>query len=163
MLGLFGTLNAQVVTIDGTVGGYEASTSKEVPVYNNYEYAITQQYYTAAEIGKSSGIIESIAFKTTETGTYPFTRSLTIYMVNTSEDNFGVGGKTTKAMADTDVVFEGEVTFAQANAWTTIELTTNLIALSVASLTEKPLSIPPKSELYGIIISRRQILSQLPK
>ncbi len=125
VLGLFGTLNAQVVTIDGTVGGYEASTSNQVPVYNNYEYAITQQYYTAAEIGKSSGTIESIAFKTTETGTYPFTRTLTIYMVNTSEDNFGIGGKTTKAMADTDVVFEGEVTFAQADAWTTIELTTN--------------------------------------
>ena len=126
VLGLFGTLNAQdVVTIDGTVGGYEASTSNQVPIYNNYEYAITQQYYTAAEIGKSSGTIESIAFKTTETGTYPFTRTLTIYMVNTSEDNFGVGGRTTKAMADTDVVYEGEVTFAQANAWTTIELTTN--------------------------------------
>ena len=125
VLGLFGTLNAQVVTIDGTVGGYEASTSNQVPVYNNYEYAITQQYYTAAEIGKASGTIESIAFKTTETGTYPFTRTLTIYMVNTSEDNFGIGSKTTKAMADTDVVFEGEVTFAQADAWTTIELTTN--------------------------------------
>ena len=126
VLGLFGTLNAQnVVTIDGTVGGYEASTSNQVPIYNNYEYAITQQYYTAAEIGKSSGTIESIAFKTTEKGTYPFTRTLTIYMVNTSEDNFGIGGKTTKAMADTDVVFEGEVTFAQADAWTTIELTTN--------------------------------------
>ena len=126
VLGLFGTLNAQnVVAVDGTVGGYEASTSNQVPIYNNYEYAITQQYYTAAEIGKSSGTIESIAFKTTETGTYPFTRTLTIYMVNTSEDNFGVGGKTTKAMADTDVVYDGEVTFAQANAWTTIELTTD--------------------------------------
>ena len=37
VLGLFGTLNAQVVTIDGTVGGYEASTSNQVPVYNNNE------------------------------------------------------------------------------------------------------------------------------
>ena len=59
VLGLFGTINAQdVVTIDGTVGEYTKSTSKYVPAYCAQKWAITQQYYTAAEIGKSSGTIE---------------------------------------------------------------------------------------------------------
>ncbi len=124
VLGLFGTLNAQdVVTIDGTVGGYSPSTSNQVPVYNNYEYAITQMYYSAEEIGKSSGTIESIAFKTAGQGTFPMTRNLTVYMINAEDFSFGVGGKTMVAMSESNAVFSGEVTFAQAEAWAAIDIT----------------------------------------
>ena len=124
VLGLFGTLNAQVVTIDGTVGEHEVVTSKNVPAFCANKWAITQQFYTAEEIGKSSGTIETIAFKTAEVAgedaKYPFTRNLEIYMVN-SED-YAVVGNTMKAMSASDLVFSGDVTFAY-NAWVSIDIT----------------------------------------
>ena len=137
VLGLFGTLNAQdVVTIDGTVGGYKdvegaAVMSNQVPIYDKYNYTITQQYYSAQEINKSAGTIESIAFKTayktdvntgTLVGSYPVTRNLIIYIANTEEYNFGIAGKTIKAMSENDMVFSGEVTFESADAWTSIDI-----------------------------------------
>ena len=133
VLGLFGTLNAQVVTIDGTVGEYKDATTdptcNQVPVYDKYKYAITQQYYSAQEINKSAGTIESIAFKTAykevagnPVGSYPVTRKLVIYMVNTEEYSFGIGGRTMKAMSENDLVFAGEVTFEAAETWTTIDI-----------------------------------------
>ena len=125
VLGLFGTLNAQdVVTINGTVGEHEVVTSKNVPAFCANKWAITQQFYTAEEIGKSSGTIETIAFKTAdvtaETEKYPFTRNLEIYMVN-SED-YAIVGNTMKAMSASDLVFSGDVTFAY-NAWVSIDIT----------------------------------------
>ena len=135
VLGLFGTLNAQVVTIDGTVGGYKDATtnpkSNQAPVYDKYKYAVTQQYYSAQEINKSAGTIESIAFRTaymedvntgSPIGSYPVTRNLIIYMVNTEDYHFGIGGKTMKAMSEDDMVFSGEVTFESADTWTSIDI-----------------------------------------
>ena len=126
VLGLFGTLNAQdVVTIDGTVGEHEVTTSKNVPAFCANKWAITQQFYTAEEIGKSSGTIESIAFKTAdvaaETEKYPFTRNLEIYMVN-SED-YAIVGNSFRAMSASDLVFSGNVEFTTYNAWNSIDIT----------------------------------------
>ena len=124
VLGLFGTLNAQVVTIDGTVGNREVTTSKNVPAFCGQKWAITQQFYTAEEIGKSSGTIESIAFKTAdvsaEAGKYPFTRNLEIYMSN-SED-YAIVGNSFRAMSASELVFSGEVEFAY-NSWVSIDIT----------------------------------------
>ena len=124
VLGLFGTLNAQVVTIDGTVGNREVTTSKNVPAYCGQKWAITQQFYTAEEIGKSSGTIESIAFKTAdvsaEAGNYPFTRNLEIYMSNS--ENYAIVGNSMRAMSASELVFSGEVEFAY-NAWVSIDIT----------------------------------------
>ena len=125
VLGLFGTINAQdVVTINGTVGEHEVVTSKNVPAFCANKWAITQQFYTAEEIGKSSGTIETIAFKTAdvtaETEKYPFTRNLEIYMVN-SED-YAIVGNSFRAMSASDLVFSGDVTFAY-NAWVSIDIT----------------------------------------
>ena len=124
VLGLFGALNAQVVTIDGTVGGREVTTSKNVPAFCANKWAITQQFYTAEEIGKSSGTIESIAFKTaavdTEAEKYPFTRNLEIYMSNS--ENYAIVGNSMRAMSASELVFSGEVEFAY-NAWVSIDIT----------------------------------------
>ena len=125
VLGLFGALNAQeVVTIDGTVGGREVTTSKNVPAFCANMWAITQQFYTAEEIGKSSGTIESIAFKTaavdTEAEKYPFTRNLEIYMSNS--ENYAIVGNSMRAMSASELVFSGEVEFAY-NAWVSIDIT----------------------------------------
>lgn len=123
VLGLFGTLRAQdnVVTIDGTVGGYAQGTDNHVPIYNNYEYAVTQFYYTVDEIAKAGGTIESIAFKTSNDANYPYTRTFDIYMVNTENYNFGVGGKTMEQVSADDKVFTGSVEFTQ-DAWITIDI-----------------------------------------
>lgn len=128
VLGLFGTLKAQdVVTIDGTVGGFEVKTDKVVPIYNNYDYAITQFYYTVDEIAKANGTIESIAFKTVGTGQYPYTRNLDVYMVNTDEYYFDPNdrnGKGMKQVSASDLVFSGEVEFTQ-DSWVKIDLATD--------------------------------------
>ena len=124
VLGLFGTLNAQVVTIDGTVGSREVTTSKNVPAFCANKWAITQQFYTAEEIGKSSGTIESIAFKTADVSAeaekYPFTRNLEIYMSNS--DDYAIVGNSFRAMSASELVFSGEVEFAY-NAWVSIDIT----------------------------------------
>lgn len=130
VLGLFGTLKAQeVVSIDGTVGGFTSTTSEYTPIHNNYEYAITQFYYTAEEIDKASGTIESIAFKTCNdqgqdnsgNDKYPYTRSIDIYMLNTDEYNYGVGGRMTKVVSEEDLVFSGTVEFT-VDSWIKIDL-----------------------------------------
>ena len=128
MLGFFGTLKAQnEVTIDGTVGGFEQGIIDYVPIYNNYEYAVTQFYYTVDEIGKANGTIESIAFKTSDKGAYPYTRKIDVYMVNTDKYYFSpeVGsGKQMEQVSSNDLVFssgEDGIEFA-SNSWVTIDL-----------------------------------------
>ena len=123
VLGLFGTLNAQVVTIDGTVGGYTQVTSKNVPAVCSQKWSISQQYYMAEEIGKSSGTIESIAFKTADVANdagKSFTRNLEVYMVNT--DDYAVVGKGMKQVSASNQVFSGEVAIT-SNSWITIDIT----------------------------------------
>ena len=119
-------VNAQenlIVTIDGTVGECRKTTSKNVPVFCANKWAISQQFYTAEEICKAHGTIESIAFKTAEiaeeTEKYPFTRNLIIYMVNSEEH--AVAGNTMKRMSATDQVFAGDVEFSY-NSWITIDI-----------------------------------------
>ena len=123
VLGLFGTLNAQdVVTIDGTVGEYTKSTSKYVPAYCAQKWAVSQQYYMAEEIGKSTGTIETIAFKTADVATEAgktFKRKLVVYMLNT--EDYAVVGKTMKQVSATDQVFADSVEFT-SNAWVTIDI-----------------------------------------
>ena len=123
VLGLFGTLNAQVVTIDGTVGGYTQVTSKNVPAVCSQKWSISQQYYMAEEIGKSSGTIESIAFKTADVANEAdksFTRNLVVYMINTSD--YAVVGRGMKQMSASNQVFSGEVAIT-SNSWITIDIT----------------------------------------
>ena len=123
VLGLFGTINAQnVVTIDGTVGGYTQTTNNNVPVFAAQKCSVSQQYYTAAEIGKSSGTIESIAFKTADAG-FPCERNLDVYMLNTTTENFGVGGKAMVQVSASDLVFSGNVNFSSAETWVSIDIT----------------------------------------
>ena len=123
VLGLFGALNAQVVTIDGTVGGYTQVTSKNVPALCSQKWSVSQQYYMAEEIGKSSGTIESIAFKTADVANEAdksFTRNLVVYMINTSD--YAVVGKGMKQMSASNQVFSGEVAIT-SNSWITIDIT----------------------------------------
>ncbi|MBR6775758.1 MAG: hypothetical protein IKM23_08645, partial [Bacteroidales bacterium] len=131
-----GALYAQdnVVTIGTEEGGYTPALSNCVPIRNNYEQSISQQYYWANEIGKTSGTITSVSFMAgPQNGTstdgiddYPTTRSLEVYMKNVDETCFntisdGSLDKTMITLSTNDLVFSGNITFI-AEQWNDIEI-----------------------------------------
>lgn len=87
-----------------------------LPTYNLYNYSVTQQIYTASEIGQA-GSINSIAYYCTSNAV---ARNLDVYLVHTSKDAFD---STTDwiVVSESDKVFSGNVDFAH-EAWTTITL-----------------------------------------
>ena len=98
--------------------GEAASTNAVLPSYSYYNYTLSQQIYTAAEIGEA-GLIGSIAFFNTG---YQKTRNLTIYMVNTTKSAFGSNSDWI-VPTEEQQVFSGEVVMAKGR-WTTVVLDT---------------------------------------
>ena len=104
---------------DKFVVGSGTGTSSYLPTYTYYNYSLTQQIYTAEELGKA-GLIESIGF--CQVSSSAETRELDIYMVSTDKEVFA-NVRDVIRVTDADRVFSGKVTFA-ANKWTTIPLDT---------------------------------------
>ena len=100
------------------IGDGGVANNKFLPSYSYYNYSLTQQIYTADEIG-ISGMITSIAFKNTGAEK---TRTYKVYMLNTYKDTFE-NGSDWVFMDDDNLVFEDEITF-MANEWTTLDLDT---------------------------------------
>lgn len=96
------------------------STSSSLPYSNYYYYNLSQQIYTAEEMGNESGTITSIDFFKSGDGQKKHT--LTIYMLHTDKDCFKNSEDWIK-VADADKVFSGQVTF-NGKEWTTITLDT---------------------------------------
>ena len=94
------------------------NTSNFLPTNTLYNYSLTQQLYTGAEIGQS-GPIYSIAFYNTSDAT---TRNLNIYMAHTNKTSFS-GNTDWSTVTSNDLVYSGTVTF-QNGQWTRITLTT---------------------------------------
>ena len=109
--------NADEVVIDGTVGSYSKSMNRFAPVFVVVQYSISQQYYTAEEIGKEAGNIKSLAFKT-DTWYEENPRRLEVYMANAEESSFD--DKNMKQLTSEDLVFSGNVKFTP-NTWVTID------------------------------------------
>lgn len=101
-----------------TIGDGGTTNNQYLPSYSYYPYSLTQQIYTAAEIG-GGGSISSLAFYN---GGSTKTRSYTIYLVNTDKSSF-VNNYDWIPISNSDQVFSGSVTMT-ANTWTTIELDT---------------------------------------
>ena len=98
--------------------GTSATTHNYLPTYTYYNYSLTQQIYTAEEIGMA-GTITSIAFYNEGTER---TRTLDFYLKATTKDSFS--SKTDWiTMSASDKVFSGSVTMA-TNAWTFITFNT---------------------------------------
>ena len=114
LLAFIGVARAEIVEIG--VGG--TTTNAYVPTYNLYNYSLTQQIYTADEIG-TAGTINSIAFYCSSTGA---TRTLDLYMVNTTKSTFA-GSTDWITVTAADKVFTGSVTM-EVGAWNTITLDT---------------------------------------
>ena len=100
-----------------TVIGSGDATNSYLPTYCLYNYSLTQQIYTVAELG-DAGLIESIDFY--NNGTAERIRNLSVYIVSTPKDTFESDTDWISVSA-ADLQFSGNVTFAP-QAWTTISL-----------------------------------------
>ena len=105
--------DVQVVTI-----GSGETTNTYLPAYTFYNYNLSEQIYTAEEVGMA-GTINSISFFNGGTEKSP---EIKIYMVNTDQTEFS-SNTNWLAVTANDLVYDGTVTFT-VDEWTTIELDT---------------------------------------
>ena len=96
--------------------GEQTGTNQYLPTYSTYNYSLTQQIYTADEIGMS-GTINSIAFKSTGSEK---TRTLDVYFVHTTKDSFNSSSDWI-SVSESNLVYSGDVTFS-AGEWITLDL-----------------------------------------
>ena len=105
---------------DDIIGSGEA-TNSYLPTYNFYSYSLTQQIYTASELGAAKDLT-SISFYNAGN---EMTRNLDVYLVQTSKTGFAITDTENSKSNDwipfteADMVFSGEVTFT-ANKWTAL-------------------------------------------
>ena len=99
---------------DVTVGS-GTSTSQFIPTYNYYDYSLTQQIYTQAEVGEA-GTITQIAFYVSAN---PSSRKIDIYMSHTTSSTI----TSWVAEASSHLVYSGTQTFVN-NDWYTFTLNT---------------------------------------
>ena len=97
--------------------GTSVTSSEFLPSFNYYKQGLSQQIYTAEEIG-TAGIINSIAFYNEGAEK---TRNYDLYLKATSMSSFSSTDWITVAISDK--VFSGEVTMI-AGGWTIINLST---------------------------------------
>ena len=102
-----------------TIVGFGTSTNGYLPTNNYYNYSLTQQIYTPAELGAAGNII-SVAFY--KNNTTECNRNMDIYMVSTTKNEFS-GTTDWITVTDADKVFNGTINFAN-NDWTTVTLNT---------------------------------------
>ena len=113
LLAFVGVAKADVVEL----GGGSTTTNSYLPTYEFYNYSLTQQIYTADEIG-TAGTINSIAFYATSSAS----RTLQVYMVHTNKTAFS-GSTDWVTPTSADLVYSGSV-YWTANGWTTLTLST---------------------------------------
>ena len=116
----FGVARADEVMI----GDAESTSSQyTLPVNMFYNYSLTQQIYTADEIGMA-GTINSIAFDYINTASFNM-NGVKVYMMNVDKENF----ETTTDMvslADAQLVWEGTFSATEAG-WVTLDLNTPFV------------------------------------
>ena len=114
-----------VVTIDGTVGGYEANASNELPFNTNYHYTTSQQIYLAEELGIANGsTITNVAFNV-KTKLQTQERNIKIYMVNTEISRYVPNSNNSVfpiLVNESDLVYDGKITIDANEKWYDLEL-----------------------------------------
>ena len=97
------------------------STSIALPIYSNCAYSISQQIYTRAEIGQT-GDIKSVSFKYKSGLSAPCTRTVKVYLQQTTKGLF-TSGTDWVSMTNADLVYNGDITVnAVADEWVRIKL-----------------------------------------
>jgi M6 family metalloprotease-like protein len=115
------TRNAEYVAhfeTKGIVLGEGTATNQYLPSYSYYNYTLSQQIYTAAEIG-TGGIIKRLSFFN---GGAEKTRDYDVYLVHTDKTEFESNNDWI-TVESSDLVFSGTVTMAQGE-WTTLTFDT---------------------------------------
>ena len=107
----------EVVTNEVSIGT-GTSTNQYIPSYDYYDFSLTQQIYTQAEVG-AAGKITKIAFYVSSN---PLTRTIDIYMSHTSKSNFSSTSDWVSQGTSYRVV-QGYQTFGQTG-WNVITLDT---------------------------------------
>ncbi len=103
-----GTFNPTAKVVVGT----PQTTNYYLPTESNYNYSLTQQIYTAAELGNTPGAIMSVDFMN---GGTEKTRNIDVYMISTTASTISSFVPVTAS----DLVFSGTVTFTP-NTWTSL-------------------------------------------
>ena len=111
------------------IGTGSTTTNSYLPLYSFYNNTLSEQIYTANEIGMP-GTITSIAFYNAGTTKTP---DLKIYMINTNKTEFT---STTDWMTVTanDLVYDGTSVSLTAGQWTTIQLDNPFVYDGVSNL-----------------------------
>ena len=104
--------------VSGFVIGDATYSNVYLPSYNYY--SLSEQIYTAAEMGGLATNISSVSFF--NTGVYSITRNMNIYMVNTDKTSFESTSDWIP-VSENDLVFSGNVAFT-ARGWVTVYLST---------------------------------------
>lgn len=94
-------------------------TSRFLPFSNWYHYGLTQQIYTAKELGNKAGSIMALDFFRTDDN--ECNNTIEIYLVKTDKTAF-TNSSDWISVTEADKVYDGKVQF-ESNQWTTIELT----------------------------------------
>lgn len=94
-------------------------TSDFLPFHNWYYYGLTQQIYTAKELGNKAGGIMALDFFKTDDK--ECNNTIEIYLVKTDKTAF-TNSSDWISVTEADKVYDGKVQF-ESNQWTTIELT----------------------------------------
>ena len=108
-------LNAQEPGIKIGEDKQDASPTGMYPMYGSWYCSISQQIFTAAEIGEGAGNITSIAFKTS---TAAKNHNITVWLLNTTNSTLD----SPMAFGDSDKVFDGEWNSGAADTWSQITL-----------------------------------------
>ena len=114
------TINVTVEQSYEITIGEGNSTSSDLPLNMYYNYGLSEQLYTAQEIGVGACNINSVAFKLVS-GTASKTYALDVYMMNT--DKTTITNEDYVNVTSDDLVFSGNVNFTTGD-WTTIQFTT---------------------------------------
>ena len=110
------------------IGDGGSTTDQYLPSYSYYNYTLSQQIYTAEELG-SAGLISSIAFFN---GGETKTRTYDVYMVSTTKSAFS-GATDWVTVTSDNLVYSGSVEMT-ANDWTTIEFNTPFVYDGVSNV-----------------------------
>ena len=94
-------------------------TSRFLPFSNWYHYGLTQQIYTAKELGNKAGSIMALDFFRTDNNSC--NNTIEIYLVKTDKTMFTTSSDWI-SVTEEDKVYDGKMQF-ESNQWTTIELT----------------------------------------
>ena len=110
----------ELVIETGTDMNPNATGNYYLPIYDYAKYAMSQQIYTAEELGGNVGPINSVAFKLGAWTRTPETRQYEVYLTNTDLNMFN--GNTFVALSEEDKVFDGDVEIeGTIDTWFTIE------------------------------------------